>query len=821
MALNNNLLKFYRNFAGLDLRSPDISQQPEAATEMMNAIIRPSGAISKRKGAQLATKSIGGYGATTFDNVDDDGDVAEEFLTIDENLYKLNTGSYTITYSPGDSTIGSYEVYYDEDDATFYFDLYDSTDTRVLHYAMGNGYSGTNRTFTELCTAISAVSDFAAVAPTTAAGENATFTPVTADKVSLSDGVAATLNFVYYTEVDKPSTYDNPFSAFYALRTNTNFENATFTSLNQVLYIAAASTALHKYDGLRVYKAGLPKPTTPTDSAGGGGSLFYSAGEVYKWKYTYTYIDAKGNQIESEPSETTDYTTTAGSESRTIVLTNLQETSGYNVSQAVVNGNQTGVNTITVDSTSGLKVGDYVYLLDGVTSTVVSRKITAIPNATTFTIAGDAVNVLDNAVISCILITLYRTNKDGTLFYVSKELMNDTDNNTQSYDDGTADASLGAEFVEPIKPHGLPPQGKYIRAWRSQLVISGTDSTNTVYYSDIENPEYFPEADNSFTVSTKVTGIREHDAILYVFKEKSIDIVSGDFGVDQFQVDTVSNIGIGCAAHATIQEVNKTIWFLANDGIYALSGSEMQEMSKQIKPRFVRPDVTLSLKQSIAYNWVDQDKYMIYIPNLTVNPTYSSDDSKIYVFDYGLYNAWSEWNNFNYLGGISALNNALYFVRRVNSYQNTLKVSETQSAADYLDHDQPIEFTYRTHWETAGEPAIFKKFLRLKVYSLDPTLQDFEMDTFQLTMNQYGNFLVDSIGEVTLDFSGGNEGWGEAGWGEVPWGESLLPDIKTKLNSSKLRSVQFKFSNSNYKENVLLSGYEVELNAGYKTHLKE
>jgi hypothetical protein len=88
-------------------------------------------------------------------------------------------------------------------------------------------------------------------------------------------------------------------------------------------------------------------------------------------------------------------------------------------------------------------------------------------------------------------------------------------------------------------------------------------------------------------------------------------------------------------------------------------------------------------------------------------------------------------------------------------------------------------------------------------------------------MNQYGNFLVDSIGEVTLDFSGGNEGWGEAGWGEVPWGESLLPDVKTKLNSSKLRSVQFKFSNSNSKENVLLSGYEVELNAGYKTHLKE
>lgn len=820
MASNYLLKKFYSNFAGIDLRSPDISQNPEAATSMINGKFRNSGSISKREGYQIAgADTVGGFGATTYENVASDGTSAEEYITIDQNLFKLVDDSFTVTYAPGDSSTGRYDLYYDVTDATFYFDLYDGTATRRLHYNIGNGYTGTNRSVADVKTQIDATTNFSATAAT-ATTTYAAFVP-TKRNVSLPDGTAVTISFKYFTQIATPSTYSNPFSTFYGQRTSTNFENATFAQLKQILYISTGHDALHKYDGLRVYKAGLPVGTAPTDSVGAGGSL--TVGN-YLWKYTYVYTDAKGNEIESTPSDTVDFTS-AGSDSRVITVTNLQETSGYNVSQAVVNGTQAGVNTITVDAGHGLVVGDYVYVADGVSGTVVNRKVTATAS-TTITIDGDAVNVNDNEVVSCIKISLYRTQAGGTLFYLSVDMLNDTDNNTQTFDDGIADAAIGAEFVEPIKPHGLPVSGKYIRAWRNQLVISGnTSSTNTVYYSDIESPEYFPPADNSFLVNTTVTGIRELDNLLFVFKDKSIDAVSGDFGTDQFSVDNISNEGTGCKAHATIQEVNKQVWFLSDDGVYSVSAEGLVEQSFPIRPRFLGS--THSFKQAVAYNWVRETKYLVMLPTLDVNPTYANDTtSRIYVYDYfPRHKAWFEWRNFNFLGGISVLDNELFFTRRAmpdaTVYEHTFRLKNDGNADDYLDHDAAISFTYKTHWETLGEPAVPKKFLRLKVYALDPTLDDFESSKLSMGVTIYGNFLTNSIGSTTMNFSAAVVGWGAFAWGQPGWGEIILPDIKTKLAGKRLKSQQLEFTNSTAKENVLISGYELEVAAPFKSFLKD
>ena len=84
------------------------------------------------------------------------------------------------------------------------------------------------------------------------------------------------------------------------------------------------------------------------------------------------------------------------------------------------------------------------------------------------------------------------------------------------------------------------------------------------------------------------------------------------------------------------------------------------------------------------------------------------------------------------------------------------------------------------------------------------------------------HFLVDapahSVGHRCL---AGAVGWGSFEWGGTPWGEILLPDVKTKLLSKKLRSQQLEFTNSTAKENVLISGYELEVNAPYKGFIKE
>lgn len=816
--------KFYSNFKGIDLRSPDISQNPDAATAMINAAFRQTGSLNKRKGYQFcAPNTKGGYGCTIFENVNSAGVTTNELLTIDQNLFKLSSDSFTITYSPGDSSTGRYSLYFDSDDSTFYFDVYDGTSTRVLHYDLGNGYSGTNRTVANLVTELNLLTDVVASSPAVAGTQNAVFIPV-ARNVSLVDGSATTISFKYYEQVDTPSTYSNPFSTFYTARTSSAFENASFVQLKQVLYIATGYDALHKYDGLRVYKAGLPQPTAPTDGASGT-SASLTAGS-YNWKYTYFYKDAKGNEIESTPSVTTEFTS-SGSDARNITLTNLQETSGYNVDQAKVNGSQSTVNTITVDVDHGLKIGDYVYLQDGVTSSVVSRKVTALPSSTSITIDGNAVTVADNAIISCIKLALYRTESGGSVFYVSKELINDTDNNTQVYDDGLADGSLGAEFLEPIKPHDLPPTCRYVRAWRSQLVLAGDPtSTNTVYYSDIESPEYFPTADNSFLVSTTVTGIKELDNSFFIFKEKSIDAVSGDFGTDNFEVDNISSENIGCLSNGTIKEIDKRIWFLAKDGVYTISQEGLIEVSAPIKPRFI--GTSLNFKQAIAFNWSKNTEYVIMIPSLTNNsPAYASDSaSKVYVFNYYPRNmAWYEWTNFNFLGGAVEMENDLFMIRRsqpsATLYTHTQRIQQTGLSDDYVDHDQAIAFTYTTPWESFGEPAVPKKFLRAKIHAIDPTIDDFECTGFDLTITVFGNFLNVELGSASLDFSGGAVGWGAFEWGAVPWGELQIPDLSTKLAAKKLKSQQLKFTNSEFHQNVLISGYELEVTAPFRPGFKD
>lgn len=824
MAATYNFVKSYRNFKGLDLRSSQLEQDPGTSPELINADFRPDGSLTKRKGYQYATGSgKGGYGAVTYENVASDGTSTEEFLTVDQDLYVLSEDSFTVTYSPGDGSSGKYEIYYDNANSAYFFDIYDSSTTRVLNYNMGNGYSGTNKTVTQTIAAIDALTSIAASGASTAGAENAAFIPATNGFVTLSDGTAVTITFKYYTQVTTPSGITNPLSTFYAKRTSTDFENATFAQLNQVMYVSTGYDPLHKYDGLRFYAAGLPVGTTPTAGTGSGGSLTAGA---YLWKYTYFYKDAKGNEIESTPTATVSFTS-AGSDSRSITVSNLQNTSGYNTDQCVVNGTQAGVNTITVDSSANIQVGDYLYIDDGVSGEVVSRKVTAVPSGTTITVDGSAVNVSDNDVLSNIKIALYRTQSGGSIYYLSKELINDTDNATQAYDDGTADASLGAEFVEPIKPHGVPVQGKYIRAWRSQLVIAGsTSATNAVYYSDIENPEYFPPADNSFNVSTTVTGIRELDNIFFVFKERSIDAVSGDFGTDQFEVDNITKANVGCVAHATIEEVNKTIWFLANDGVYAISSEGLAKRSEQIEPRFSVSN-GFSLKQAIAFNWIDKEKYILMLPILPVDPTYANDTtSKIYAFDsYPRHNAWIEWKNFNFLGGIDKLDDDIFMIRRAKPsgtvYTHTQKIARTGSKNDYVDHDAAISFTFQTHWETLGEPALFKKFLRLKVYGIDTPLLDFETPTYSLSIAVAANFLDQTIGSTTMDFFDGALGWGASEWGGVPWGEIRLPDLKTKLVSKKLKSQRLEFTNNTIQENVLISGYELSVAAPFQPNFKE
>ena len=813
--------KYYRNILGLDLRVSDLLRESGAATEAKNIMYRQTGALSKRNGFQINTdKGVGGSALIKYNNVEiGTGVITEEMLAVDDNLELYTQQTFTITYTGGTSAY--YDLYLDSETGTFKFDLYEDG-ALVFSQNCGNGTGGSDTTIAQLKTLVDAETGFAMTI--TDAGSTPVAFATLARSVTLSSPGTASYYYTW-TTVDTPGTYSTPFTLHWARRNQTDFEICSYAQMLDVLYIANGYDALHKYDGNRVYKAGVPQPTDPSNSGGGAGSL--TAGN-YLWKYTYEHTDAKENIITGLESNTTAYTS-AGADSRVITLTHLTAGSGYGVAEAIVNGNQSGVTTITVTSGHDLKVDDQVYIDDGVTGEVVKRKVTA-TTATTITIEGDAVDVTDLDSISQTKLTLWRTKSGGTLFYLEKEFVNDTTNATVAYTSTNADSTLVQEYIAPIKTPALPPTCRYIDVWRGQIVMTGNrEDVNTVYYSDFDG-ESFP-ADQSFITESRLgggnSGIKSLDNSLFIFKPRSVITCTGDLGTDQFQIDGLGDDGVGCVANATIKEIDGVLWFLGKNGIYTVNRSGHVKMSEKIDPKFSENYVE---KRATAHYWIENDMYFVQFPVFLEDGSSEKymDTTNSFIMVYDLYRqSWFEWNTINMTGGIAEYNGNIYVLGfaqdpvALTTTRYIYKILDAGTQDDYADHNVAINFSYKSHWEAAGEPSVYKKFLRIKVHALDGTIGDFETDKFSLDITTEHDYSQVTEASLSLDFSGGAEGWGQSPWGQFIWGEARLEQLTSKLSSKKAKALRVIFTNTNIQENILISGYELEIAAPFDLQIKE
>ena len=402
-----------------------------------------------------------------------------------------------------------------------------------------------------------------------------------------------------------------------------------------------------------------------------------------------------------------------------------------------------------------------------------------------------------------------------------------------SFTDNIADTALGALYVDPAESREIAPSGcKYSCVWRGIQLLSGNYSNpNTVYFSDIESSEYFPTL-NSFDVSTtsgkEITGIKSLDNALYVFTEDAITVVSGDLSTGAFVVDTFSDEGIGCRAHNTIQEIAGELWFLSSSGVYSVSEKGLQERSQKIAPEF-KITSNINFDQAVSFHWIDERKFLLMVPVTADNGSGAlytvKATSKIFVYD-RFWDSWYQWDNFDFTGGMTEHNDKIYLVDRnvdaLNSVKrHTRKIHDTGLTFDFADHTEPIPFSYKSHWETLGEPSMFKKLRRIKVFSLDASLNDFESQSFTLTTSLENDYAAVTISSITLDFGGGAAGWGSSPWGNFPWGEVRLFALKHKLNQNKTKASRVVFTNDNVNENVLVSGYELDIALPYRKEIKE
>jgi hypothetical protein len=848
MPVSKILAKNFSQFQGLDLRSSNLIVEPQFSTGMDNAEYNKTNAIVKRKGYQYKADNAGGYGMAVYKDIDTStGAVTEVVCTVDDSLRTLTSDSFNVTYSGSGTALLTIGV----DTSTDKFVLTITEDTtEVLSQNLGLGLDESSATtIATVISAIDALTDFAASGGTVTSG-SAAFLDLQNDTVLSSTATA--INYVRWSEVNE--SLANPLTSTQGQKNNDYFENASFAQLNNILYVGTGYDHLHKYDGQTFYRAGMPAGgdadgsgdagTAAAVADAGSGSTF-SIGDDYFYFYLYKQVDNKGNIIEGIPAPYSSKLTKAAADDNAVTVTNLASTSGFNTNCAIVNGAQSGVTTITVDSGHTLNTGDTAYFYDGATSAYVTRVLTG-TTSTTITFAG-SVNVADNAVISNNLrIAIYRTDEIGAAtdaslqtYKLVAEIPNDSiGTSTQVYIDSTTDANLGAEYVAPVKAHGLPPKGSYITTFRSQLFVAGQiTNVNTVYYSDIDSPEYFPAGQNSFLVDAfdgaKIRGIAALDTAVIVFKDSSIQSVTGDIADDSFRVDELSYGGIGCVSHNSIQKIGGSLFFLSDKGVYSVSLQGVTPIGARIETEFTKFDVTFNFQKSTAINWVDKDKYVLFIPNESQDGSsndYADSSSRVYAYDY-IRDAWLKWSNVNAQGGFALkTDGTLYFhARRLDSDSSAVErplavFNNYGNLNDYTDHQDATNFEYETNWEALGDPQILKKFLRLKIFALPTDVLDGDASLFTLTVDQEINFNSPAaIASFEMDFSGGSAGYGGGtGWGgSSPWGDSPLGELKGKLNSSKSRALKLIMKNSTQKEDVLVSGYQLEVAPSYRPGFKE
>jgi hypothetical protein len=767
------LSKQYKNHYGLDLKSTDVDRPDVFASDMLNAQYKKDGTLEKRKGFKAKAASNGGSGLFVYNNLDaTTGSFAQELLSASDKLYKLSTSTITVSYAGADA-VASFEMYLDTTSKTFKALLMEGV-TEVLDYDLGVGFDETPiKTLADLKTAIDGVAGFSAVI------SGSTSTPAAFLDITQSFDLkisSCSVKANYWTEVTSTIT---PFSGHYAKRNDPSFENISAVQANNCIYFSTGYDDLMKYDGSKIYRAGMPKPSAAATYTTGAGSL----SGFYQYFYTYRYTDYRGNVIEGTPS---DILTTTSLSSNSVTLT---------------------VNNLTAAGASGFDVSS-----------------------------------------SNLKIVVYRTESlalatDPAIFYELTSVTNNPAVATQALTaDNTADASLGVEYIEPIVAHDLPPKGKYITSFYSQLFISGIVATpNVVYWSELFEIEYFDYARNITVCQSKngdaISGISQSNEVMAVFEKNAVHVLSGDFVENNFRQEIISH-KVGCVAHATIQQVESSLYFLADNAIYRItSGQIPEERSSRIQPIFIQNSLTpnaliFSMKRAVAVNNPLTEKYIVSIPT---EETISGDvvtnsNNVILVEDYAhnstandVQNVWLKWNykNTNMSGGVAHFNERTWFTeKRYSSFNSgvskiTYQIHNSGSSEDYSDHVEPIEFSYSTAWYHLGEPSVFKKFIRLKMFYVPEIGSTATLNI--TTEKDFIDTLV--VNDIDILMEGAGDGYGLNLYGVAGYGDTFNPSFVTKLNG-KFKAMRIIYSNDENQKNIELTGWELEVSAPFDFQIK-
>ena len=808
----HQIKKIVEEFKGIEKRKSDLIDKPGYFSELTNAQMRPSGAISKRKGFTTLAEDKGALGIASYR-----GKTESELLVMDQNLTCMANTDVVFSTTVNDTLYISLLA-----DATGNLIFYVNNGFTTETINLGDGYSTTTTqadlTIAQFVTQLAALPATHAVSINITNSNPAAFIEPFGSQVIQGGANPKTFTSTCFvpTLATRGDVSYNSFDGLWSRHQASNqIEPITTAIINNVMYFGTGYDEIMKYDGSKIYRAGLPRPTVPVlaqettivnpqNTSGQTIGLEHnhssSVDEAYHYIAVYKHTDNQGNLITSTQSVDAQVQWNSHNHFVKITVPMLQAGTGFDLDNVKI-----CIYRTPKETTDALAPAASYYLVtDG--SQPDTLDAGSIPAGTYVNLSGADIN--NNEI----------TNDKSVASVVFLDYLDDSKINNNTFLT-TADYAEGR--------HDLPPRGKYVTAHQGCLMIAGNVTNPTEVSFSLPGfnlvtgeigTEYFPNNSNSVIVDGAVggpiTAIKSLKDNLIVFHENTVSYLSGDVttpGVQVLRKDTLSKQGeIGALAMASLQEYESALAFMSDEGIQMINSSIAypEELSKPIKPLLL--DRTLNKSKSVSAFDADKDIMLFNILR-------TGSDTVTYVFDVK-HMAWMEWTNIDMQGGVVRHEKATYFVSKDKSMLRVQKIKNRGDESDYSDHNEAIEFKAITAWDSLTEPTVFKKFLRLKTFITD-TNTVFEGSSFKLDLYLRKNFSTFDYGPISLE-SGSLGGWGTGAWGQTFFGDVGQEGIRTKM-FGKAKSMALHFENKTINENILISGFAYEIAAPFKPEIKE
>jgi hypothetical protein len=508
-------------------------------------------------------------------------------------------------------------------------------------------------------------------------------------------------------------------------------QNGDIVLVNNVAYLDGMK---YKYDGLMIHPLNL-EPDTITVTGTGGVSHYYRsilASVDMQWNWTFgEYF--QGLYSTSSTANVVQNVTNSEISGYSMTVNGLQNITAVGPTFTVVANNRQGTvdgkwvlfgfssatqlkryYVVSSTTTSITLSSDYYYNVDGTwlqgDATVTSQSF---PNNTVF---GTHVKILYTSLLSTAGFTLC------DYFVVG---LNATSTNavnvagvaiqpwipiTDIYEDFMDDEIIKLSLFQQI------PNSLGATIYNGTAVVVDKDycyfSTSYTLGGSIEQfgaNDFFIPGTSEFGL---IVGVFATEEFIVVYRERESYYISGNLVTGNFRVQPIGAVNVGLASQNGIVRFGNSGMFVANRGIYSVTnGGGFNEVSDKIEPFFNDDYYGLEPVLSVSQACVDtkRERVLFSIRGVT------ADKDRVLAFDF-YRKAWFPFK----LGDGSSSVSGLNLFQDKMMYSDAFKIYLEDSSLNTFDGGT-IDGYYYSAWQDLGEPALQKKFLQVRAYSLDNT----------------------------------------------------------------------------------------------------